>query len=657
MLNSFIHIISIIMKKSFFQLVISLLAIATLSSCIDEVKLPESDIEILFVTPQLNIDLNSADNPPVISVVNSVNPLKEVRIYVIRTGGIEELMMEPVKEFYNNNSYSLRFIPIYKEDMHSVKIIAEDIAGKTVENILPFIITPMKNAPSIELSVDSITASEGSPTWPDLQVNISSEVNLKYVRITKVVNRAEILIDTVKTFSPANQFIFNVKTFSLPNDFFELKMTAIKFEAVDIYGKIRIGSVKVSYVELPYPSVSFNGPNPVNINEFTNITLSGSISSFSDIQNVSIVLKSKNDTDLQLEEKTFSSGIKSHNFSFGIEKIKYHYNALEVKVIDVAGKQTIATLPINVNELYPAPVINTENYEGILRTDQIILGTQEKPLITSSVGIQNIKIETFRLDGTLISKIVDDNFAAGTLNYYYPSTLPASDLTLGNIRVTVTDLNDKITIKNNPVTVEFYLLKNLVMGPETVLNPLNNPTSPVFFSSIDKKFLSPTEAYYKQTNCDFSFYNPASFPGRIYIYPMSHSDVAIKYGGSSGAGIKVDGQNAGPGAWQSGNRNATTFGAFSNASLPQSQFGQYTVDDIKSRNATSGSATLVYMDSGESNAANNGAANMIVFQTINRNGKIQKGIIKYEGIAPASTSKTRATTTTYLVSIQLTIPY
>lgn len=621
--------------KNIIKIVFSVLFAISLviCSCNNDPEWESGDIEILFVYPTLSIDLNVSDNPSVISVINSKNPLSSITMY-IQKGDVEELYKEPITKFNNENSFSLRETPVYREDMTGMKIVAEDVSGYKLERVLSFSVKPALNAPVITFSSSTVTVEEGAEI-PPITAAVAGESDLKYVRLTRVVNRVEYAyVDTITVFDNPKEFFFDINDY-LGEVIFEPGITALKIEAADVYEKIRIAALPIEYIELPAPVVTFDSEGVINVDEFEPLTIAGRISAHSDLKNITYYLVGENVEPLKLDEDVVSENIKEHSFNKTINSISSDYNGFQVVAVDILGKKTVTTKNFNVIA-YPSPEIAmpVSNYYGISKGAEISLAGNT--ITSSPANITNVKIETQDLSGN--TAVVDD-LSMNAASYTPVNTIIAA-ADLGSIIITATNAKGKAKSVTIPVTVDFIILKNLILGPQYKTS--NNATltydTPCFFSSVQKKMVTLEEGYNNQAVVDWGVSIPSSGDVRI-LGPSNTNDLKNRY----------THKDYGMQKWSL--FNETT--CLSNASglNDPALYYSYTADDIKEVSSLNSNPAVLWKE-------NN--AYLVVFETVPREGKIQRGLIMFEGLAPSSSVPSLGSSNmnaTFNITIKLTNPY
>lgn len=360
--------------KSKLYIIISFICVSLCwLSCNDDDKHTGPAPEILFMTESMSIDLNKTNNPSIVCVINSEVGLKSVQSWIVKEGDIEMEIDNPVTDFFNKNSYSLSQTPVYTEDMIGFKVSATDINGQTSVLTLPFEVIPLRDAPVVSFNegINEIDYREGEP-MPSISVKVSSEENLRYIAFSEVVNRQEKIIpingkDTLKFTNNEKEYVLN-----LQDDGFQFKVgtTAIKIAAgagsSDMV-KIKIGTLKVNFEEIPAPEILFDSEGDLQVNEFADLTVTGKINSQSKVTSVSYYRKTAESKE-QIGE-TIHPDESAYNFSVTLERVTFDVQAVVIEATDQLGKTTTIEKPIKVKELAPAPSIileqTAEQFNGV----------------------------------------------------------------------------------------------------------------------------------------------------------------------------------------------------------------------------------------------------------------------------------------------------
>lgn len=425
-------------------------------SCNDDEKHTGSAPEILFMTESMSIDLNKTNNPSIVCVINSEVGLNSVQSWIVKEGGIEMEIDNPVTSFFNKNSYSLTQTPVYTEDMIGFKVSATDANGQTSALTLPFEVIPLRDAPVVSFNegINEINYREGDP-MPSISVKISSEENLRYVAFSEVVNRLEKIVpingqDTLKFTNNEKEYVLN-----LQDDDFQFKVgtTAIKIAAgagsSDMV-KIKIGTLKVNFEEIPAPEILFDSEGDLQVNEFADLTVTGKINSQSQVTSVSYYKETAEGKE-QIGETVYPNE-SSYNFSVTLERVTFDIQAVVIEATDQLGKTTTIKKPLKVKELAPAPSIiidqTAEQFNGVSIDVPIALTGK----ITSEAGITSVVITKTTRKGeesTEEINITNDRKVIVDQNY-------TADIELAGLKLTATDINGKESSISYDIHVGYY---------------------------------------------------------------------------------------------------------------------------------------------------------------------------------------------------------
>ena len=425
-------------------------------SCNDDEKHTGSAPEILFMTESMSIDLNKTNNPSIVCVINSEVGLNSVQSWIVKEGDIEVEIDNPVTSFFNKNSYSLAQTPVYTEDMIGFKVSATDANGQTSTLTLPFEVIPLRDAPVVSFNegINEINYREGDP-MPSISIKISSEENLRYVAFSEVVNRLEKVVpingqDTLKFTNNEKEYVLN-----LQDDDFQFKVgtTAIKIAAgagsSDMV-KIKIGTLKVNFEEIPAPEILFDSEGDLQVNEFADLTVTGKINSQSKVTSVSYY-KETTEGKEQIGETIYPDE-SSYNFSVTLERVTFDIQGVVIEATDQLGKTTTIEKPLKVKELAPAPSIiidqTAEQFNGVSIDVPIALTGK----ITSEAGITSVVItKTTRKgeDSTEEINITNDKEVIVAQSY-------TADIELAGLKLTATDINGKESSISYDIHVGYY---------------------------------------------------------------------------------------------------------------------------------------------------------------------------------------------------------
>lgn len=425
-------------------------------SCDNEDKQTGPAPEILFMTESMSIDLNKTNNPSIVCVINSEVGLKQVQSWIVKEGDLEVEIDNPVTDFFNRNSYSLAQTPVYTEDMIGFKVSAIDVNGQNSTLILPFEVIPLRDAPVVSFNdgINEINYKEGDP-MPVISVKVSSEENLRYIAFSEVVNRLERIVpingvDTLKFTNNEKEYILN-----LQDDGFQFKVgtTAIKIAtgagSADMV-KVKIGTLKVNFQEIPAPEVLFDIAGDIQVNEFADLTVTGKINSQTKV--VSVNYYKKTDAGNEQIGETVYPGESSYNFSVILQRVTFDVQALVIEATDQLGKTTIVEKPLDIKELAPAPSIiidqTAEQYNGV----DINSSLKFTGKITSEAGIESVVIIKKTRKGeesTEEINIINDREVVLDKSYI-------ADIDLAGLKLLAIDINGKQSSISYDIHVGYY---------------------------------------------------------------------------------------------------------------------------------------------------------------------------------------------------------
>lgn len=441
------------------NLILILCICATWYSCNDDADQAAAAPEILFMNENLTVDLNKATNPPIVCVINAEAGLKSVQTFIQKTGDVEVALEKEVVSFFNKYSYSLSQTPVYSEDMIGFKVIATDENGKTTTATLPFEVIPLRDAPTVTFNdgINEINYREGD-MMPNISITIESEENLQYLVLSEVVNRVEKKIkingnDTLKFTNGEQSYTLN-----LQDDGFQFKVGTTALKAKAGAGpsdriKVKVGTLKVNFTEIPAPQVTFDGGDtPINADEFSDVTVKGSITTESKLVSVRY-LKRTQDGLVQIGEKQeFSPSISSHNFEVTLENVFVDVTGLIVEATDELGKKSNTEKQIIVKEVAPAPTITLNQKEKEFNGVDINSTLSVTGNISSLSGITDIKlITTTRTGEETVKSLNITNDKNVTINESV-----TADKALAGIKIEATDINNKKSNISYDIHVGYY---------------------------------------------------------------------------------------------------------------------------------------------------------------------------------------------------------
>lgn len=613
------------MKKILSYFTAIVLSVCFFGACSDDNNLKESSIQILFPVQILDIDMNTMSNPPVVSVVNSENPLRSVDLFVLK-GDVVEKQGASTTKFFNPKSHSINEAILYTGDMTGVRVVAVDVAGTVVEKELMFNVKQMVGAPEIVFVPTEIVMDEGSQV-PPFVINVHAKSPLKSIMLYSIINNVQ-----AEAEDPIVDFD-NQQEYAISSDFLNLEsifvpgVTGLKVEAEDAYGKVRIMTLPITFNELPSPVVTFDQAT-LQVNESEELIISGTIEASFNLASATFTLKGKDETipDYVIETVDYTmvslADPKKATFSYTIPSFSVDYNAIEVNVVDVLPKNTIETKDITVISL-PSPVIAVPevggkpvSLEGIETTATISLAGY---VATSPDAIlESYKATTTLIDGTEADIL---NVSGINATKYTPTLSPFTpDQRLRKITITATNQNGKVTTLKIPVSVGCWILKNVIFNEQETAGDAKGSTQLFAFSASLRRSITLKEFFDDQASGDFTFYVASS--------TSTTNAQNIRWGGfnNSSLSTKYAHSTYGYPKWTIKNTpNTNLISDYTNVSDRNDYFDNLTAADLVALNIPVSSATqtrnITYQ-----------LLQMFSFETIARDGKVQRGVLRVDGI-------------------------
>ena len=606
--------------KSKLYIIISFICVSLCwLSCNDDDKHTGPAPEILFMTESMSIDLNKTNNPSIVCVINSEVGLKSVQSCIVKEGDIEMEIDNPVTDFFNKNSYSLSQTPVYTEDMIGFKVSATDINGQTSVLTLPFKVIQLRDAPVVSFNegINEIDYREGDP-MPSISVRVSSEENLRYIAFSEVVNRQEKIIpingkDTLKFTNNEKEYVLN-----LQDDGFQFKVgtTAIKIAAgagsSDMV-KIKIGTLKVNFEEIPAPEILFDSEGDLQVNEFADLTVTGKINSQSKVTSVSYYRKTAEGKE-QIGE-TVHPDESAYNFSVTLERVTFDVQAVVIEATDQLGKTTTIEKPIKVKELAPAPSIildqTAEQFNGV-SIDALIALTGK---ITSEAGITSVVItQTTRKGEESTNEIHITNDREVIIDQNY-----TADIELAGLKLTATDINGKQSVISYDIHVGYYYY-TVLMSLDGAPNH-GDSTPGCFFSASAARAFDYCDGKDNWQEVDIAF---SSYSSNTVIRVASLKQSITKFKHATCGLDKWD------------NVKGVYFRTASN--IKRSGFDKATINDMKAERLATGFAEVASLTEGNFETATEAVG---VYETP-INGVAKRVIVTYDHFVERTTQNLAA---------------
>lgn len=576
---------------------------------------------IVFMVDSLLVDLNAANIPEIVSVIQAEAGLTNVTLYVIKSEDSETVYENPITVFPNIHSYSVSKLIPYTEDVVGFKVEAKDRAGRIVSATLPIRVVPLRDAPVVTFRVNGVESTvvnyrEGDP-MPVIVIDATSEDKLMTYAVSRVVNRIEspILIegkDTIKFTAQEKSYQVDL---SVDGYQFVPKTTAVKVyvSAGDqSKPKIKVATLKVVFVEIPGPEVVFTGGASISANEFTHVTITGSITAEAKIKEVKFFRKKANGNVL-LNEVNLSPSQSTYPFSIQLDRILMDDQGLIVQATDGNNKTTSFTYTVSVIEVAPAPAIvinqTADAFNGF-DTGQYIVLTGS---ITTLSGFQSVDFVVYDNTGTIIQRLPINHSGNNiSLNTSFMATN-----TTRKVGVEVIDINGKATNVYRDVHVGYYYA-HVLMSMAGEDNKATSDTGPLpgpFFSAKNRKAMSYIEGKAAPLECDVAFHTQSSH-GAVRAGNMTYARGSAKFTGHT----KI---NAGLDTWGT----STNYTIKSISAINRADFDETTIDQIE---------TLTFTGSSESPVIASGAfpnpvpANMVVGYQAQIDGQLKNVMFIYD---------------------------
>ncbi|MEA4935297.1 MAG: hypothetical protein VB102_01510 [Paludibacter sp.] len=588
---------------------------------------------IIYMVDSLQVDLNSASLPEIVSVVQSEAGLTNVTQYLIKSGNSESVYETPVTTFPNIHSHSISKLLPYTEDVVGFRVEAKDRAGRTVSSTLPIRVIPLRDAPLVTFLVNGAESTEvnyreGEP-MPTIVIKTSSEEKLLSFSVSKVVNRVESSIpiegkDTIKFSNQEKDYQIDL---SVDGYQFVPKTTALKvFVAAGQTGKpkIKVATLKIVFTEIPGPEVTFTGGDSKQINEFSNITIVGNITADAKIKHIKFYRK-QNSGNLLIDDIILSSPVSSYPFSIPLNKVTMADKGLIVEATDGNNKTTSFTCSLDVVEVAPAPAITLNQPEDVYNGADVNQSLVLTGQITTLSGFKSVDMVVYDNNANELHRS-PVAYSGNTITLNTSFTATKSTRKIG---IEAVDVNDKTTKIYRDVHVGYYYARVLMSlaGEDTKTSSTTGPLPGPFFSAKRRAAMSYPEGKNFPMECDIAFHAQSSY-GAIRCGNMTYARGSSKFTGHT----KTD---AGLDKW-----GTSTNYLIKTTALNRSDFDETTIDNIQSLTFTGTSETPV-IATGAFPATQPSSAVLSYQATID--GQPKNVILIYDEFATLTTDKSAST--------------
>ena len=128
---------------------------------------------IEFIMDSLEVDLNKADNHPVLAVVFSEVGSKQIDMYFVNKQGEE--FYKTVDTFFDKKKFSLREVISYDENVTGFKIVATDELDRSLTRTLDISSIPYQMPPTITFNIPEVKIDERKDDpIPETQIIVKS---------------------------------------------------------------------------------------------------------------------------------------------------------------------------------------------------------------------------------------------------------------------------------------------------------------------------------------------------------------------------------------------------------------------------------------------------------------------------------------------------
>jgi len=625
----------IIMKIKEFSILLFVLLLGCKSEEIDFSK--TATPRIMFMVDSLKVDLNSSTIPEIVSVVQAEAGLLSVTQHLIKSGDAESVYEDPITSFPNPNSYSISQLLPFTEDIVGFRVEVKDKGGRTQSVILPINVIPLRDAPKVIFTIDGkdttlINYREGE-RMPVIKIKTSSQEKLLKFAVSKVINRVETSIpitglDTVKFTNQETQYQIDLSVDSYQ---FVPNTTALKVyvSAGDTKKpKIKVGTLKVNFIEIPGPVVVFTDGTSKQVNEFSDLTISGSITAGSKIKHIKFIRKI-NTGNSALSEVSLSPSQSSYSFSIPLTRLTMNDSGLIVEATDDNNKTTSSTFGFIMNELAPAPVISIDQTTDAFNGVDAGQNLQLTGSITTNSTFQSVNFVSYNNAGDKISStpvvFTGKKVTLDATNANYAATKATR-----RIGIEAIDVNGKTTNAYRDVHVGYYFAKVFMSlaGEDSKATSLTGPLPGPFFSAKYRRAVGYTEGKTIPMDCDIAFHAQATY-GAIRCGNITYAKSSAKFTLHTMI-------NAGLETWGA----STNYNVNTASGISLSTFDATTIDDL-SKQTNTGTAQSPVIANGVFPAAI--PADIVVTYQAQIDGLPKTVILAYDSFGTVTADKSSST--------------
>lgn len=341
------------MKNIFSKIAFIAVASLALSSCNKEPDYSKtSEPRISLMMEELRPDLNRVDNTPVVCVVFSEAGLKSVNVYI--TENETEILLNSITEFKDAHQYSVKESPSWNEGINSVRIVATDVANRSVEATMGVVVTPVLPAPAISFGTEIIVIDERKedPTSVETTFDVVSSNTL--VSVSAKLFRAEGAQDVVLTpsFKPGSASYSFSQTIDYANG-----DRAFQVTATDNNGKMKIETLPINYIPAPAPEFKCKGTttlDPITVRSSETRTYNFNVTSETGLSAVEVFKVMKdvqgNDKDELLDVKYYEASTDFDvEYAYTFEGFDNASHAIKFVATDRLNHSSAVRIPATVD--------------------------------------------------------------------------------------------------------------------------------------------------------------------------------------------------------------------------------------------------------------------------------------------------------------------
>lgn len=296
---------------------------------------------VQFPLEQLNVDLNTVDNLPIIAVIQSKAGLAQVNID-INTAEDGVIRYKSITEFYNVHNYSLAENPEYKVGYTSVTVEAIDRQGQKVTAEMPITVKGIMARPVITFNPGEIVYDEmeENPVIPRTTFTVESEAGLKSVEAILVSKDNQETLKKDEELNGVDSYTFDEMIEYKEGD------KGVKVIAIDTYGNATIATLPVTYKIVPVPVVTLDAKG-LSAESGKDVNFPVSVTSIRGLKYIDLFLVEGEKTTLA--KRVTLSGEKEYNKSVAIKLTQATSHVQVVASDGREGKESSAMRPVYVD--------------------------------------------------------------------------------------------------------------------------------------------------------------------------------------------------------------------------------------------------------------------------------------------------------------------